>query len=62
MQKNLRDGGVSARMDETKSSGGARYRVLVSLKGTPEDTRALRSKLASYGIRTVILRGKTPVK
>lgn len=62
MQKKLQDGGVSSRITQTESGGTVWYRLLVSFKGKPEDTRALRTRLAPYGISTIILRGKTPAK
>lgn len=60
MQKKLQSGGLSARIAESKSGGTTWYRIMVSFKGNPEDTRALRTKLASYGISDIILRGKNP--
>lgn len=60
MQKKLQAGGLSARIGESKSGGTTWYRIMVSFKGKPEDTRALRTKLASHGISDIILRGKSP--
>ncbi|SBV95267.1 conserved hypothetical protein [uncultured delta proteobacterium] len=62
MQKKLQDGGVASRITQTESGGTVWYRLLVSFKGKPEETRELRAKLAPYGISTIILRGKTPAK
>ena len=60
MQKKLQDGGLSVKTAQSESRGTTWYRILVSFKGKPEDTRSLRAKLAPYGISTIILRGKSP--
>lgn len=60
MQKKLQGGGFPARVTQSESGGTTWYRILVSFKGTPDDTRTLKTKLSAYGIATVILRGKTP--
>lgn len=60
MQKRLRDGGFSTRIAQSESNGSTWYRLLVSFKGTPDDTRNLKTKLSAYGIPNVILRGKAP--
>jgi len=36
------------------------YRILVSFRGTPEDTRALRATLLKQGIDKIIMRSKVP--
>lgn len=60
MQKKLQGSGLSTRIAESKSGRTTWYRIMVSFKGKPEDTRALRTKLASHGISDIILRGKSP--
>lgn len=62
LRKKLEANGFSASISQNKSNDVTWYRILVSFKGKPDDTRILRSKLAQHGISTVILRGKTPVK
>ena len=62
MQKKLEAGGLSAKVSQNESNGVTWYRILVSFKGKPDDTRTLRAKLAQHGISTIILRGKAPAK
>ena len=59
MQKKLQNGGFSTKISQADSNGTTWYRILVLFKGKPEETRALRTKLAPYGISTLLLRGKT---
>ncbi|CAK7011944.1 MAG: Cell division protein FtsN [Desulfovibrio sp.] len=60
MQSKLQNGGLNTKVTETQANGSTWYRVLVSFKGKPEDTRKLRQKLSEHGISNVILRGKAP--
>ena len=62
MRQKLQKGGISARVTQSESNGVMWYRILVSFKGNPEDTRKLREALAPHGISTIILRGKAPAK
>lgn len=62
MRKKLQGGGLTAKVDKSVSNGTTWYRIMVSFRGKPEDTRALRERLAAYGINAIILRGKAPVK
>lgn len=62
MQKKLQGDGLSAGITQSESNGTIWYRIMVSFRGTPDDTRALRAKLSAHGISAIILRGKTPAK
>lgn len=61
LQKKLQDDGLNARVTQSKSNGTTWYRILVSFKGTPDDTSVLREKLAKHRISAIILREKTSV-
>ena len=60
LQKRLQDGGFSAQIAQNMFNGTTWYRILVSFKGTQDDLRTLRTKLSTFGIPNVILRGKAP--
>ena len=60
LQKRLQDGGFSTQITQSMFNGTTWYRILVSFKGTPDDLRILRTKLSTFGIPNVILRGKAP--
>lgn len=62
MQNKLKAAGFSARISPYESNGVTWYRILVSFKGKPDDTRTLRAKLTQQGISTIILREKAPAK
>jgi len=62
MRKKLQNGGLAAKVDQSESNGTTWYRIMVSFRGKPEDTRGLREQLTAYGLKTPILRGKTPAK
>lgn len=62
LRKKLQNGGLAAKVDQSESNGTTWYRIMVSFRGKPENTRKLREQLAAYGIKTLILRGKTPAK
>lgn len=62
MRKKLQADKLSAKVVKGESNGVMWYRILVAYKGTPEDTRTLRDKLAKFGISHIILRGKAPEK
>lgn len=62
MQNKLKAAGLSARISPYESNGVTWYRILVSFRGKPDDTRTLRAKLTQQGISTIILREKVPVQ
>ncbi|MDR3073819.1 MAG: SPOR domain-containing protein [Deltaproteobacteria bacterium] len=62
LRKRLQQDGLSVKVAESVSNTTTWYRIMVAFKGTPDDTNKLRDALAAHGIRTVILREKTPAR
>ena len=62
LQEKLNAAGFSTRVIKSVSNNVTWHRIVVSFKGRPEDTRMLRDKLTEFGIKSIILRGKTPAK
>lgn len=60
LRKKLEAAGFSARVVRSVSNNATWYRILVSFRGRPEETRTLRGKLAEFGIKDIILREKAP--
>ena len=61
LRKKLDASGLTTRIVQSESNGTTWNRILVVFRGTPDDTRMLRDKLATLGITQAILREKTPV-
>ena len=59
--RRLTASGLTARSVENTDKGRTWYRILVSFRGTPDDTRNLRLRLAEHDIHQTILRDKVPV-
>lgn len=62
MRKKLENAGFSVTVSESEANQVTWHRILISFKGRPEDTRKMREKLAEFGIKNVILRGKSAAK
>lgn len=60
MRGKLETAGLRARVETQKDKTVTWYRILVSFRGTPEDTRALRATLLKQGIDKIIMRSKVP--
>lgn len=60
MRGKLESAGLRARVETQKDKTVTWYRILVSFRGTPEDTRALRATLLQQGIDKIIMRSKVP--
>ncbi len=62
MNGKLRASGLKTRVEKENVNNKPWFKVVVSFKGSPEDTRILRTQLAAHGINQVIMRQKTPAK
>ena len=52
---------IKASISETKINGKTWYRVLVYFRGTPRQTRDLKSKLAQLGVDKPLMKSKIPL-
>lgn len=62
MRGKLQASGLKPTVEKQKDGATTWYRILVSFRGTPEDTRGMRETLAKNGISRVILRSKKPLE
>ena len=60
-QSGLEKLGLSSGIEKAVSRGTTWYRVLVYFRGTPTDTRKLKQKLKTLGVKKALLRGKEPL-
>lgn len=58
MRSKLQASGLKPTIEKQKDGATTWYRILVSFRGKPEDTRGMRETLAKNGISRVILRSK----
>lgn len=53
--------GLNASVQKDSKGDSALYRIQVAFRGSPDDTNAMKEKLKTVGINSVIMRSKTPV-
>lgn len=58
MRGKLQASGLKPTVEKEKDGATTWYRILISFRGKPEDTRGMRETLAKNGISRVILRSK----
>ncbi|MGE4298393.1 MAG: SPOR domain-containing protein [Desulfovibrionaceae bacterium] len=61
MARRLKSAGLATTIESATSNGSTWYRLLVHMKGRPEDTRALKATLTEAGLGKPMLRSKNPL-
>ncbi|MDO9631061.1 MAG: SPOR domain-containing protein [Humidesulfovibrio sp.] len=59
--KRVKAKGLKASIENGTANNKAWFRVVVFFRGTPEETRSLKEKLAALGAPKPLMRGKTPL-
>jgi len=59
--KRVKAAGLKGSIENSTANGKPWHRVVVFFRGTPEETRGLKEKLASLGAAKPLMRGKTPL-
>ena len=57
----LQGQGLTTSVESAQTQGATWHRVLVHFQGTPEQTEALKAKLATAGVQKPIIKSKTPL-
>ncbi|WP_035251305.1 SPOR domain-containing protein [Desulfocurvus vexinensis] len=57
----LQGQGLTTSVESAQAQGTTWHRILVHFQGTPEQTEALKAKLAAAGVQKPIIRTKTPL-
>jgi len=59
--KRVKAAGLKGSIENSTANGKPWHRVVVFFRGTPEETRSLKEKLAALGASKPLMRGKTPL-
>ncbi len=57
----IRTTGLFATVEATSVNGKTWHRVLVQFRGTPDETREMKERLATVGVDRVIMKSKSPL-